>query len=123
MEDVDKIINKWEGLGFLEGFTNKKNGAIAYELLAHILLTDIEGDKRYDERLTTVMFPVVSRVLREYEEDLNLDDIREIVMELLLGFPLHELDSKEAAIMHKNYIDYEAEVIYEYCLQYSSQRN
>tara|TARA_R110000796_G_scaffold19237_3_gene57785 strand:+ start:1142 stop:1525 length:384 start_codon:yes stop_codon:yes gene_type:complete len=78
----DKIYEKWNNLGFLQGFSedNKMNLANGYERLANHLLANTGDNKIYNKQLDSYSFPVLRRYLT-LNPNINLTD--EFIMDFL----------------------------------------
>ena len=89
-EIIEEVISKCEGLGFLEGSNNKRNVALACELLAYELINAEVGT--HDIRSNILMFPTVIRIFRCFPEDVEVEFIQSTMLTILNNFPFTELD-------------------------------
>ncbi len=88
----DEVITRWSNLFFLEGIEGKikiKNVAYGMEFMRNELVQEI-GDKDenevYPKGFTTVMFPIIRRILVDIEEELHFDDILKHVKFIIKDF-------------------------------------
>lgn len=91
---LDKIVERWEKLGFLEGFPeeHKEILAVNYENMARYLVYEYEDDMEC-LHLDTIMFPLVrrttskvpikmdARMLVYYTKNATYDDIKPFISE------------------------------------------
>lgn len=77
---MEKLIKKWEEIGFLKNVKNKNNVAIALEYSAERSLGGHRGDF-----YSSIIFPIVHHVIGKIEDDKDKKDIKIKVDELFKG--------------------------------------
>ena len=79
------IIEKWDKMFFLEKALNKRNTALACELLSIHLLDDMNQGE-YDSDMDTIAFPMIMKVFNKEKEDMKVSRILHDVEFLLVIF-------------------------------------
>lgn len=118
-EEIDVIVNKWEGFGLLYECMNKKMVALAFEFVA---ITTLKNAKHsYPQSYPMTIFPVVRRIMDMYYSEFELPqkDIFEktkiITREWEAELSKNNFYIEDYIEINKVNIDVEAELLAKFC--------
>ncbi len=110
-EEKNTLGDKWGGLGFLKdpNEIQKYNTSIGMEYAGVLLIGDLKG--KYDERLDTLIFPVIHRTFKGLGEKKDTTMILKYILSILLDL------NNEITIGNLNGVD-EATFLNSFCDNY-----
>ena len=116
-QNSGELITKWENIGFLINAKNKRNLALACEFSGLYLIDNIE---KYNDELTTLIFPVVVRIFNKIERDLSTDYIFNLVIRIITAFSIKLTTHQTTQIWNNrnpniDEKDIEAELVKDFC--------
>lgn len=118
-EEIDVIVNKWEGLGLLYECVNKKMVALAFEFVAITTLKNVKHS--YPQSYPMTIFPVIRRIMDVYcsEFELSQKDIFEktkiITREWEAELAKNNFYIEDYIELNKVNIDVEGELVAKFC--------
>lgn len=115
--NITELITKWENIGFLSSTQNKRNLTLACESTKLHLLGDSE---KYNQELTTLIYPVVVRIFNKLERDLSTEQIFNLVTRIITAFSIKLITHQTTQIWNNrnpniDEKDIEAELVKDFC--------
>ena len=115
--NITELITKCENTGFLSSTQNKRNLTLACESTKLHLLGDPE---KYNQELTTLIYPVVVRIFNKIERDLSTEYIFNLVTRIITAFSIKLMTYQTTQIWNNrnpniDEKDIEAELVKDFC--------
>lgn len=115
--NITELITKWENTGFLSSTQNKRNLTLACESTQLHLLGDPE---KYNQEITTLIYPVVVRIFNKIERDLSTEYIFNLVTRIITAFSIKLMTYQTTQIWNNrnpniDEKDIEAELVKDFC--------